>query len=81
MRASTKCTKVEMLRIAWARHEAVEKLNEDRSLLLAGLRHNGYLRWKPDVRTGHLVKMKEVRLEVCEKMPERSHRIPGVGGA
>ena len=71
-----KCSKVDMLRICLAGHERVEKLNAETNNLLAGLRRNGFLRWKPDVKTKRLVRIDEVYPKMKQNMPERSHRVP-----
>ena len=69
-------TREDMLRIALAGHEHVEKLNAETDLLLAGLRRNGFLHWRPCPRENRLVRMSEAAPEFCKKRPERSHRIP-----
>ena len=50
-----RCTFSDMLRIMRAGHDRVEELNKDQNMLLAGLRRNGWLHWKPDVRSKSLV--------------------------
>ena len=71
-----RCSKVDMLRICLAGHERVEKLNAETKNLLAGLRRNGFLRWKPDVNKKRLVRIDEVYPKMKQNMPERSHRVP-----
>ena len=70
------CSKVDMLRICLAGHAAAEKLNAETNNLLAGVRRNGFLRWKPDVKSGRLVRADEAYPKMKTDMPERSHRLP-----
>ena len=73
---NVECTKPDMLRIMKAGHDRVEHLNKENSMLLAGLRRNGFLHWKPDVKSKTLVRVNEVYPEMSKKFPERSHRVP-----
>lgn len=74
--ADTTCSKLDMLRVCLAGHEQIEKLNGEKKMLLSGLRQTGWLRWKPDLKSGRLVRVDEVYPEMKKEMPERSHRIP-----
>ena len=69
-------TREDMLRVALAGHEQVEKLNAETGLLLSGLRRNGFLHWRPRPSERRLVRMSDVAPELCKKRPEKSHRIP-----
>jgi hypothetical protein len=46
--------------------------NQESNLTLAGLRRNGMLAWRPDLKAGKLVRADEQAW--AQKLPEKSHR-------
>ena len=68
--------RAEMLSIILAGHEHVDRLNHETGFLLSGLRRNGFLRWRPCPLERRLRRMEESEPLLCEKVPEKSHRIP-----
>ena len=71
---SFKCGFYEILRLTFQAHEYVEEVAIKDDLILEGMRRNGILAYRPDLREGKLVRS-DTRLW-CKDMPERSHRIP-----
>jgi hypothetical protein len=74
---SLSCAPFEILTIASKAHQAVEVRNAETKLVLAGLRRNGQLGYRPNLATGKLEKVEMTEGSWCENLKEGSHRYPG----
>ena len=72
--ATFKCGFWEILRIAYESHQAVVEENAKNKTVLAGMRRNGMLSWRPDTRNKKLVRSDEQAW--AKGLPEGSHRYP-----
>ena len=73
---SLSCTPFEIMTIASKAHQAVEVRNAETKLVLAGLRRNGQLGYRPNLATGKLEKVEMTEGSWCETLKEGSHRYP-----
>jgi len=64
----------ELLRIAAAAHDHMVELNLEKNVVLAGLRRNGMLAWRPSLSQGKLVRSDEQ--EWTKSLPQGNHRMP-----
>ena len=71
---SFKCGCFELLKICVEAQKAQVVRNEKDQWILKGLRRNGMLSWRPDMKAGRLVRSSSQPW--CQDMPEGSHRIP-----
>jgi len=74
---SLSCKPFEIMTIASKAHQAVEVRNAETKLVLAGLRRNGALGYRPNLATGKLEKVEMTQGAWCEDLKEGSHRYPG----
>ena len=72
--SSLACGPRRLLRIAHAAHMHAVRLNEEQNLVLAGLRRNGMLSFRPRLSEKRLVRSDTQAL--CRGLPEGSHRYP-----
>ena len=68
------CSTYEILKIANEAHKGIVKRNQDTQLVLAGLRRNGLLSWRPDLSKGEMVRSSDQMW--ASKLTEGSHRYP-----
>ena len=61
-----------ILKIAGRAHKGVQEKVADTKLVLAGLRRNRMLSWRPDLKTGKLIRSDEQSW--AKELPEGSHR-------
>jgi hypothetical protein len=73
---SLSCSPCEIMTIASKAHQAVEVRNAETKLVLAGLRRNGQLGYRPNLATGKLEKVEMTQGAWCEHLKEGSHRYP-----
>ena len=73
---SLACRPYEIMRITNAAHDGVVKRNRDTNLVLAGLRRNGQLGYRPDLTNQRLVKVEEIADTWSAGLKEGSHRYP-----
>ena len=72
--ANFKRTPLEEIKIAHAGHVHLEELNSKQNLVVAGLRRNGLLSWRPDVEKKSFVRADSQPW--CKDLAEGSHRYP-----
>ena len=73
---SLRCAPFEIMTIVSKAHQAVEVRNAETKLVLAGLRRNGQLGYRPNLATGKLEKVEMAEGTWCEQLKEGSHRYP-----
>ena len=74
---SLSCAPFEIMTIASKAHKAVEVRNAETQLVLAGLRRNGQLGYRPNLAAGKLEKVEMTPGTWSEVLKEGSHRYPG----
>ena len=70
------CKPYEIMKITQTAHRGVVQRNKDIRLVLAGLRRNGQLGYRPNLNTGRLEKVEMQEGSWAEHLKEASHRYP-----
>ncbi len=73
VKATFKCGVEEIVYIAHKAHVSMVQMNAKDSLVLAGLRRNGMLVWRPDIKNGRLYNCEAESW--CKDLPVGSHRL------
>ena len=73
VKASFKCGVEEIVYICHKAHMAMVEMNAKDNLVLAGLRRNGMLVWRPDIKNGKLYNCSQESW--CKDLPVGSHRM------